>query len=99
MSTVPAVIMRGMTVGQLKAILEEVDDETRLLFAVPYGDRSGTQQALPILSAQVRLASEYRESAYSESGIALRKAWQEGNEADAAAAPMTICFLPTVDAV
>jgi hypothetical protein len=60
--------MKTMTVAELKTALEDFNDEDRVVLVAPYGDRSKTLQALPVISV---VNSQIKESAYSESGFAI----------------------------
>jgi len=73
----------GMTVEDLKAILEDMDPESIVLFTCDYGDYHHTAQALPVEGVEEKEAFILYESAYSRSGIALRKEDDdEGEEED-----------------
>ena len=51
--------------------------DANILFICNYGDRSQTQQALPIAEADKLLTSDLDETAYSQSGICLREPQDE----------------------
>lgn len=67
------VIGSGMTVAQLIAELEGLNQEAHVVFASDYGDRCHTLQALPV--AEIEEFDDERQrfelSAYSDSGVEL----------------------------
>jgi hypothetical protein len=63
-------LQNALTVRQLIETLEGEDPNAVVVFACDYGDRSHTQQAIPVESAE-KLYSQIRESAYSQSGLAV----------------------------
>lgn len=50
---------------------DERGGDASILFVSNYGDRSQTQQALPVADAEERMTSDLDETAYSNSGICL----------------------------
>ena len=77
--------LRTLTVGQLKELLEDYDDDLQVIFTADYGDYHHTAQALP-LSGGADVAA-IAESAYSNSGFALvTDEEQDDEEYDGAAA-------------
>lgn len=60
---------RTLTVGDLKALLADHDDDTSVIFSCDYGDICHTKQALPLKGDTEMVAIE--DSAYSNSGYAL----------------------------
>jgi len=67
-----------ITVGELKDLLEGLDDDTRVAFACNYGDRCQTQQVISI-KGDMNEENLYR-SAYSESGWAVCKDSEDPGE-------------------
>jgi hypothetical protein len=63
-------LRNALTVKQLIETLEGEDPDAIVVFACDYGDHSHTQQALPVESAEM-LYDKIRESAYSQSGLAI----------------------------
>jgi hypothetical protein len=61
----------GLTVGQLREALDELDADAPVLLVCDYGDYHHTQQAIPIQSLEVLTSDNIYESAYSHSGLAL----------------------------
>jgi hypothetical protein len=73
MKTIERKLANAMTVGELRDLLEGMDEETPVVFATDYGDICHTKQILP-LKAGERIDSHcVCESGYSNSGIALVK--------------------------
>lgn len=64
------VLEQAHTVRQLRAMLEGMDQNARVLFACDYGDYHHTQQALPVEEAAEYFVGTLAESGYSKSGIA-----------------------------
>lgn len=61
--------LRTTTVLQLKNLLDDYDDDQLVAFSSDYGDRTHTEQVLPIEGyADLKLVGE---SGYSESGYAV----------------------------
>lgn len=60
-----------ITVGELKDLLEGLDEDARVAFACNYGDRCQTQQVISI-TGDINEENLHR-SAYSESGWAVCK--------------------------
>lgn len=68
--------MRTITVGKLKELLADYEDDLPVAFSSDYGDRGHTEQALAIRgNLDMKLVER---SGYSESGWAVRE-----NEPDA----------------
>jgi len=65
------VLHATMTAGELKRLIEDVDDDQPVLLCCDYGDISHTQQLLPIRDALGIQTSNIKTSGYSKSGIAL----------------------------
>ena len=63
-------LQNALTVRQLIETLEGEDPNAVVVFACDYGDLSHTQQAIPVESAE-KLYDKIRESAYSQSGLAV----------------------------
>jgi hypothetical protein len=63
--------LNTISVGELKAILENYDDETPVAFACNYGDRGRTLQVINICGNDSMEA--IHETAYSESGFAVTR--------------------------
>lgn len=61
--------LNTLTVGELKALLDNYDDETPVVLACSYGDRGNTQQVIEINHATTSCLLE--RSAYSLSGVAV----------------------------
>jgi hypothetical protein len=60
-----------MTVADLIAELQDLDEDLPVLFVCDYGDHCHTSQALPVESLGVIGVSHLYDSAYSQSGVAL----------------------------
>ena len=71
MSKKNQMIQNATTVGQLKDMIEDYDDNTPVFFSCNYGDYHNTQQALFVSEADEVDSSKITESAYSHSGLAL----------------------------
>lgn len=67
---------KTLTVGELRDLLEDYDEEALVVFTTDYGDYHRTQQALP-LRGEVEEDVEVVESAYSNSGYRLVDADEE----------------------
>ena len=65
------VLSCGLTVGELIEFLQDMDPESKVVFACDYGDYHHTIQALPVMHAEPRPENHLKPSAYSHSGIAL----------------------------
>jgi hypothetical protein len=59
-----------MTVGQLRELLEQYDENMPVFFATGYGDYGRTIQALTITEEIASTTSQLRDSAYSHSKVA-----------------------------
>lgn len=55
-----------MTVGDLKAALNDFDDDTPVVAVANYGDRANTMQAIPL--SDLQCGYHLAETAYSYSG-------------------------------
>ena len=64
-------LSRGFTVGQMRKEMEHLPDDTPFVFVCDYGDYHHTMQALPAEDVEVVKLSALKDSAYSQSGIAL----------------------------
>ena len=64
------VLEQAQTVRNLREMLEELDQDARVLFACNYGDYHHTQQALPVEEAAEYFVGTLVESGHSQSGIA-----------------------------
>ena len=64
---------RSMTVEQLIGNLRGADPDAVVVFVCDYGDYTHTQQALQIETMDVHTGTDFHDSAYSGSGIALNK--------------------------
>jgi hypothetical protein len=62
---------KTITAGELRELLEDLDDDAPVAFASNYGDRGGTRQVHALAGDAEELPIE--ESRYSESGWALWK--------------------------
>lgn len=72
--------LNTISVGELKEILENYDDETPVAFACNYGDRCRTLQVINIHGND---SMEYiHETAYSESGFAVTRNLDDCDEDD-----------------
>lgn len=71
MNEVKRTLNESVTVGELRAMLEDHDEESLVVFICDYGDHCHTQQALPIKSAEQLSSDDFRTSGYSQSGIAM----------------------------
>ena len=71
--TVDRVLERGLTVDQLIEALQDMDGQAIPLFVCDYGDYSHTQQAFPITKVEELDRLSVVETAYSQSGIAVRE--------------------------
>lgn len=59
---------------------DEKGGDASILFVCNYGDRSQTQQALPVAEAEELLTSNLDDTAYSNSGICLREERESQDE-------------------
>lgn len=57
--------METLTVGELKELLQEYDEDTLVVVSCDYGDRSNTQQAIALGEA---VLMDLTETGYSDSG-------------------------------
>lgn len=73
MSDVKRVMQRAMTAKQLIEQLEDMDPEAAVFFVCDYGDHCHTEQALPVKDVEEVTESALEESAYSNSGVAMRR--------------------------
>lgn len=64
--------LKTITVGELRELLEDYEDDVPVVFASNYGDISRTQQVHPLRGDGDMVA--VRESAYSDSGYAVAEA-------------------------
>jgi hypothetical protein len=71
MNEVKRTLNEAVTVGELRAMLEDHDEESLVVFICDYGDHCHTQQALPIKVAEQFSSDDFRTSGYSQSGIAM----------------------------
>lgn len=73
--------MRSITVRELKALLEDQDEDREVIFSTDYGDYHRTPQALPMAGEIEEVAIV--KSAYSNSGFAvLSEDDDQGDEDD-----------------
>jgi len=86
-----------MTVRDLMEELEGMDPDSAVVFTCDYGDHCHTQQALPVESVDQVYGSDFRESAYSKSGIAIvqddREDYGEVPEDETEEGCMPVCVL------
>ena len=61
--------LNTITAGELREMIEGLDEDARIAFACNYGDRARTQQVISI-TGDMEESNLYR-SAYSESGWAV----------------------------
>lgn len=74
-------MFESMTVAELKALLEDQDDEALVTFESNYGDRGRTRQ---VHTLHGRIEEQpLRETGYSESGYAIAEREYDGPEDDA----------------
>jgi hypothetical protein len=66
-------VENAMTVGQLREILDGLEDSVPVMFACDYGDYHHTTQALPLESGEIMSQGQLRSSAYSHSKVSLAK--------------------------
>ena len=81
---VERILNRGLTVAELLDVLESCNPDARVVFVCDYGDHCHTQQALPVGEAE-ELHHDYdelRESAYSQSGLALCERRRDDDDED-----------------
>ena len=98
MSTVERKLSHGTTVADLISELEGLPQDAVVLFACDYGDHCHTTQALPIERIVARDSNSLYESAYSNSGVALRDESEDDDnrkpaDRDNANEPRTIIVL------
>ena len=72
---VDRILERGLTAAQLIEKLQDMPADAVPVFACDYGDHTHTQQIFPITEVEELNQSGFtlRESAYSQSGVALRE--------------------------
>ena len=63
--------IRTRTVAELIEELEQFDKDALVMFVCDYGDHCHTQQALPVREVEEYTTRDLRDSAYSQSRIAL----------------------------
>ena len=72
----PRCLEKCMTVGDLRAMLEDFDNDSKVLLTSDYGDYHHTEQALPIESVELLDEDPFRclaTSGYSQSGVAIQE--------------------------
>ena len=70
--------LRTTTVAELRNLLADYDNDQRVAFSSDYGDRTHTEQVLPIEGhADLKLIEK---SGYSESGWAVREELPDAEE-------------------
>jgi len=80
-SQLPRQAKQALTVRDLIEELEALNPDAKVVFACDYGDHCHTQQALPVTNVRVIEDDEYlSESAYSQSGMALRERDEDDDE-------------------
>lgn len=67
------VLAQALTVGDLREMIEGVNDDIPVMFSCSYGDYHNTLQVLPVSEALELTSGDLHESAYSQSGIAMLK--------------------------
>ncbi len=77
---VQQVMGSAMTAKQMIEMLEDMPPDAVVFFSCNYGDHSRTQQALPIESVEESEVKYLYDTAYSQSGIALRE--DQGSDED-----------------
>lgn len=70
--------LNTISVGELKNILDNYDDDTPVAFTCSYGDRCRTQQVIGLLGRD-EMEALY-ETAYSESGFAISDRYDDGDD-------------------
>jgi len=71
MSEVTELMENTLTVGQLRDLIETIEDDTPVVIVCGYGDRGNTQQAIRIDDADMMVRGDFAPSAYSDSGVAM----------------------------
>ena len=74
--------LSGITVADLIAELETMNQDAKVLFVCDYGDYHHTQQALPVNEIVEADTSDLAESAYSHSRIAFVEERDANDEPD-----------------
>lgn len=69
--------METITVGMLKAVLEDYDDDLPVVVGSDYGDRAGTIQANALDEPEL---GQITNSVYSSSGYAIKPSDYDGEE-------------------
>lgn len=80
--TTKTMLQRGMTVAQLIEQLEDLPAGAVVVFTCDYGDYGHTQQALTVGNVDEYSSSDFHESAYSKSGIAMNKDDRDDDDGD-----------------
>lgn len=71
----------ALTVEELIQTLQDLPQDAKVLFACDYGDHHHTQQALPVKEVEILESDKIlKESAYSQSGLAVEDADAEDHE-------------------
>lgn len=70
---VKQIVSSAMTAKQVIEMLEDMPPDAPVFFVCSYGDHSRTQQALPVESVEEAEAKYLYDTAYSQSGLALRE--------------------------
>lgn len=78
--TTKTVLQNAMTVAQLMEQLESLPPDAAVVFTCNYGDYHRTQQALTVTTVDEYSSSDFHETAYSQSGIAMNKTDQGDDE-------------------
>ena len=79
----PRFLENCMTVGDLRAMLEDFDNDSKVLLTSDYGDHHHTEQALPIESVELLDEDPFRclaPSGYSQSGVAIQETYNDEEE-------------------
>ena len=66
-------LQSALTVGQLRRMLRDLEEDSPVVFVCNYGDYCNTQQALPVGDLEEAEFGDIVSSAYSQSGLALQK--------------------------
>ncbi len=61
-----------MTVGELIDELSRIPANSKVVFLDNYGDRVGTIQCLYVRKVETRVMSDFKKTAYSDTGVALK---------------------------
>ena len=72
---------KAMSAKQVREALEDVDDDAPVFFVCDYGDYS-TKQALPVTEVVDAERKHLYESAYSQSGVAMREEDRDETDED-----------------